>query len=110
MRAVTGESFFWRVSLDGQTWDFDAEDLTVDQMIAIEAETGTSVDQWVVDVQRGMGRAYKVLIWWLRGRETPADSVNFRIGDMHLEAVERPVKKPPKAAGKKPETKPSQPS
>ena len=107
MRLVSGESVFWRVSLEGETWDFDPEDLTVDQMIAIEAETGQSVDEWANEVRRGMGRAYKVLIWWLRGREIPVDSVNFRVGDLLVETVVRPVKKPPKAAGKRPATKPS---
>lgn len=110
MRTPTGESVFWRVTLDGDTWDFDPEDLTLDQMIAIEDETGTSVDEWISAVNRGMARGFKVLIWWLRGRETPSDSVNIRVGDLRLETVVRPVKKTPKAAGAASATKRSQSS
>jgi hypothetical protein len=104
VRLDTGESMFWRVTLGDETWDFDAEDLDVDQMISIEAETGKPCEEWVRDIQRGYGYAYKVLIWWLRGRKTTVNDVKFRIGDLTLDAVVRPVK-PPKEGGKKPATK-----
>ena len=107
MKLTTGESAFWRVTLEGDTWDFDPEDLTVDEMVSIEAEAGMSVDEWLAELQRGMGRAFKILVWWLRGRKTPADAVNFRIGDLNLEPVIRPVKRPPKTDGRKHETGPS---
>jgi hypothetical protein len=103
LRITGGGHAFFRVTLGDETWEFDPAELTLGQLKSIEAETGQSTDEWIADLQRGMTDALRVLIWWLQGRKVKPDQVDFRMADFDLEIVPRPVKKPPKAAGKKPE-------
>jgi len=85
------------VTLGDETWEFDTDDLTIDQLIAIEDAAGQTPSEWINDVVKNRGRAMKVLVWWLQGRKVPPDSVEFRVGDLTIDATKKATKKRPKA-------------
>ena len=102
MKLVGGNEAFFRVTLGEESWDFDPSDLTIGQLKSIEAETGQSPDEWIQAIQRWMPSALQVLVWWLQGRQTRPDAVDFRFGDIGIDVVEKAAKKAPlKADGKK---------
>ena len=86
------------VTLGDETWTFDTDELTIDQLISIEDAAGQSPGEWINDVVKNRGRALKVLVWWLQGRQVRPEAVDFKVGDLTIDAAKKAAKKPPKAA------------
>jgi hypothetical protein len=72
-----------------QIWEFDPDDVLVDEQIAVEKRAGQRWDAWVADCKLGDGLARKVLLWHLSRRRHPGlryeDTPNFRRADLLVE-------------------------
>lgn len=74
------------LNYDGQRYEWDIDDMTVDQALAIEKFMGCSYDEWGKRLQQGTGdmRAVKALGWLILhpGGDVPIEDANFKVNKL----------------------------
>ena len=71
-----------------KTWNFDPDDLYIDEAVAIETYTGWGLVELVKNLPRVTPKGLLAIIWVLRQREEPdldIRMVRFKIGDLSVD-------------------------
>jgi hypothetical protein len=85
-----------KISVDGNTYDFDAESMRNDEAMLIEKQCGVTFKQWGELLEQGSVLAMTALVWIIQRRENPAllfEEVRFEFSSLEVE--EAPVVVPP---------------
>lgn len=84
-----------------QEWEFDADDLTGDQVILLEDTLDLTFEEWSERLNKGSMKAMLALVWIFR-RETDkdlswTDAKKIRLSALSVELDEESEKKAPKS-------------
>lgn len=89
-----------KVSIGEQSWDWDPDDIEVDEARAIKKATGLSWAPFLAGIFELDPDALRGLVWFLRSKTEPGlpiDLVKFRISDLRvrLDAGDTDDEEPP---------------
>ncbi len=82
-----------RITLGDESWEFDEEEIYLDELFAIKSATGLSGTGFGQGINDMDPAALQGLIWLLRRRtgvQQDIKSINFRIGDLKATPIPEP--------------------
>ena len=77
----------WDVTLPGERYTWEPDEVTVGECLMLEAEAESSYDQWIRDVGNNRAVACQILVWFLRrkeGRQEDRAAVDFPIRKLEI--------------------------
>ncbi len=83
------------VRLGDQSWEFDEDEITVEDGIALKYATGLNVIPMLQGLQEWDGQAMRALVWFCKhkaGEKVAPDSISFKMMDLQMEQVPDPTK------------------
>ena len=76
-----------RVIVDGKSYEFDENEMTNRDAIALEEFTGWGVAEWGQKLTTASGKALTYLVWYVRSRTEPGlriNDVEFKLATLDL--------------------------
>lgn len=83
----------WKVSLPGEEYTFEPDQILGSECLAIENEAGVSFEEWLIEIDKVKAIACQVLVWFLRqkaGIQEVRRDVDFKIRQLRLVRVPDP--------------------
>lgn len=94
----------WKVTLPGEEYLFEPDEMLGSEWGAVEAESGLTFDEWVNAIDARKWVPCQVLVWFLRqkaGRQEERRDVDFKIRQLRTEMIPDP-KAPARTRASKP--------
>jgi hypothetical protein len=82
------------VKLDGQSWMFDEDDITIQDAYMLKSVTGMGLRGFFEGLQDMDPQCLQALVWFLRrkaGEQVQMDEVNFKVTSLQMEQQPDPT-------------------
>jgi len=82
-----------KVKIEGVEYDFDPSKLMFQESLALQRETGLTMQAWLDDLGKGDVLATGAMVWLIRrraGDETPFATFDFDLGSIEMESSASP--------------------